>query len=70
MTKLPMAAIAREWVQRTIRNVASPPMINAISTVMARYNHENDSLNRRLQATQSWHPKISRKYSFQVKANV
>jgi hypothetical protein len=27
-------------------------------------------LNRRLQATQLWHPKISRKYSFQVKENV
>ena len=70
MAKLQTAAITREWVQRTIRNVASPPMINAISTVMARYNHENDSLNRRLQATQLWRPKISRKYSFQVKANV
>jgi hypothetical protein len=27
-------------------------------------------LNRRLQATQLWRPQISRKYSFQVKANV
>jgi hypothetical protein len=45
-------------------------MINAISTVMARYNHEYDSLNRHLQATQLWRPQISRKYSFQVKANV
>ena len=70
MTKLPTAAITREWVQRTTRNVASPARINVINTVMARYDHENDSLNRRLQATQSWRPQISRKYSFQVKANV
>jgi len=70
MTKPPPTAIIREWVQRATRNVASPAMINAISTAMARYDHEHDSLNRRLQATQLWRPQISRKYSFQVKANV
>ncbi len=52
MAKQPMAVISREWVQRTIRNVASVPTIIAINTVMARYGHENDSLNRRLQAIQ------------------
>ena len=54
-----MAVTVREWVQRTIRNVAIVPMINAISTVMARYGHENDSLKRRLQAIQLWRPQIS-----------
>ncbi len=55
---------------RAISNVASPAMINVTSTVMAKYGHENASLNRRLQATQLWCPRISQKYSFQVKANV
>ena len=64
MTKPVTTAITWKWVQRATRNIVSPARINTTSTVMAGDDHENDSLNRRLQATQLWCPQISRKYSF------